>query len=224
MDIKYLRNIVLFAAVLLMVFISDSCSYSLKATKKMLDKAKTESYDIIIVPGVPLENEKWSDVMKHRICWSKYLYDKGITKNVMYSGSAVYTPYKEGEVMALYAIALGIPAEHVFAETKAEHSTENAYYSYHKALKLGFKKIAFASDAFQVKMLSSFIRNKLSEDIGLLPVVSDILAAEEAKITDPVIDYKKAFVKDFIALPDRQGSIKRFLGTMGQNIDHDAYK
>jgi uncharacterized protein (DUF4213/DUF364 family) len=142
----------------------------------------------------------------------------------MYSGSAVYTPYTEGEVMAMYAVAIGIPSEHVFSETKAEHSTENAFYSYKKAKKLGFNKIAFASDAFQVKMLSSFIRKKLSKDIGLLPVVSDTLAAFEATINDPVIDYQKAFVKDFIPLTERQGTIKRFLGTMGQNIDQDAYK
>ncbi len=208
----------------IIILLYCSCNYSLKTTKTMLQKAKDEIYDIAIVPGIPLENGKWNEVMKHRICWSKYLFEKGIIKNVMYSGSAVYTPYTEGEVMAMYAVAIGIPSEHVFSETKAEHSTENAFYSFKKAKKLGFNKIAFASDAFQVKMLSSFIRKKLSPDIGLLPVVSDTLAEFEAKIIDPVIDFQKAFVKDFVPLPERQGTLKRFLGTMGQNIDHDAYK
>lgn len=220
---QYRTNFIKFFAVYIILF-AGSCSYSLKTTKKMLHNAMETKYDIAIVPGVPLENEKWSEVMKTRICWSKYLYDKGIVKNIMYSGSAVYTPYIEGEIMAMYAIALGIPAEHVFSETKAEHSTENAYYSYKKAKKLGFSKIAFASDALQVKMLSSFIKKKLSPDIGLLPVVIDTLKEFESKITDPVIDYKKAFVKDFTPLPERQGTIKRFLGTMGQNIDKNAYK
>jgi hypothetical protein len=66
---------------------------------------------------------------------------KGSAKNVMYSGSSVYSPYYEGEVMAMYAAAIGIPKEHIFTETKAEHSTENLYYGYHKSRKLGFKKL-----------------------------------------------------------------------------------
>jgi len=59
--------------------------------------------------------------MKGRVYWSKYLYDRGIGKNIMYSGNAVYTPYFEGEIMALYAKAIGIPPEHIYTELKAEH-------------------------------------------------------------------------------------------------------
>jgi hypothetical protein len=66
-------------------------------------------YDIVILPGVPLEDTTWSWTMKGRIYWSEYLYDKGITKNLMYSGSAVYTPYVKGKIILLYAMALGIP-------------------------------------------------------------------------------------------------------------------
>ena len=81
--------------------------------------------------------------MKDRVLWSVYLYKKGIAANVIYSGNAVYSPYIEGRIMAMYAIASGIPAQNVFSETKAEHSTENLVYSYRMAEKMGFKRLLF---------------------------------------------------------------------------------
>ena len=202
----------------------NSCSYSSKACKRLLQESMNRSYDIVVVPGVPLENGKWSPTMKTRIYWSKYLYDKGIAKNIMYSGSAVYTPYVEGKVMALYAEAIGIPKENVFSETKAEHSVENIYYSYKKAKKLGFNRIALASDPFQTKSLRSFTRRKVSREVQMIPAVIDTLKAMEPKMIDPVIDYQQTFVKDFVALPVREGFWKRLRGTSGLDIDTAAYR
>jgi hypothetical protein len=181
-------------------------------------------YDMVVVPGVPFENGIWSPYMKARVYWSKFLYDKGIAKNIMYSGSAVYSPYYEGEIMALYAIAIGIPKEHVFTETKAEHSTENIYYSYKKAKKLGFKRIALASDDFQTKSLRRFIYKIISPDVGIIPIVNDSLKAMVPMMTDPKIDYQQAFVKNFISLPERENFWKRLRGTRGLNVDTNAYK
>jgi uncharacterized SAM-binding protein YcdF (DUF218 family) len=189
----------------------------------MLKESMKTPYDIIIVPGVPFENGKWSFTMKGRVCWSKYLYDKGIAKNVIYSGAAVYTPYCEAEIMALYAEKLGIPKEHIFTETRAEHSTENVYYSYKKARKLGFNRIALASDQFQTKMMKRFTKKKVSEQVGLIPIVTDSLMPITTKMTDPEIDFQKAFVKDFISLPDRENFFTRFKGTKGLSIDTTAY-
>jgi uncharacterized SAM-binding protein YcdF (DUF218 family) len=183
-----------------------------------------EPYDIVIVPGVPLENGKWSYVMKGRVCWSKYLYDKGITKNVIYSGAAVYSPYYEAEIMALYAEKLGIPREHIFTEIRAEHSTENVYYSYKKAKKLGFSRIALASDQFQTKSLKRFTRIKVSDKVGFIPIVADTLEPITSKMTDPEIDIQKAFVKDFKSLPERENFFKRLKGTRGLSIDTTAYR
>jgi hypothetical protein len=182
-----------------------------------------DPYDIVIVPGVPLENGKWSYTMKGRVCWSKYLYDKRITKNVIYSGAAVYSPYCEAEIMALYAEKLGIPKEHIFTETRAEHSTENVYYSYKKARNLGFKRIALASDQFQTKMLRRFTRIKVSKQVGLIPIVSDTLEPITSQMTDPEIDIQKAFKQNFKALPERENFLKRLKGTRGLDIDTTAY-
>ena len=208
----------LFLQLLLCSAVIYSCSYSNKTSKKLLEDSKTKVYDVVVVPGVPLENGKWSRTMKGRIYWAKYLYDQGITKNIIFSGSAVYTPYYEGVIMALYAIALGVPQEHVFYETQAEHSTENIYYSYKKAKELGFNKIALASDPFQTKSLRKFARKKLSGDVGMLPMVMDTMKLLEAAMIDPVIDIQKAYNNNFISIKKRQGFFKRLKGTLGYNI------
>lgn len=205
-------------------FILTSYAFSEKTCEKYLRAASTEQYDLVIVPGVPLENGQWGRIMKGRVYWSKYLYDRGIAKNIMYSGGAVYSPYYEAEVMSLYAQAIGIPKKNIFTETKAEHSTENIYYSYKKAKKMGFQKIALASDPFQTKLLRKFTRKRVSKSVQLIPFVVDTLRKMEPTMTDPKIDYKLAFVKDFISLPERKSFWKRFHGTRGLDLDTTAYK
>lgn len=200
------------------------CSFSSKVSRKMLERASKAPYDIVVVPGVPFENGTWSRTMKARVYWAKYLFDMGITKNVMFSGAAVYTPYYEGEIMAIYGAAIGIPKENIFTEIKAEHSTENIYYSFKKAKKLGFERIGLASDPFQTKMLAKFARKKVDAAIGLIPMVIDTLKMLEPQMKDPVIDPTSASVNTFVPLPKREGFWKRFRGTMGKNVDARAYE
>lgn len=224
MSVDSIRLVLALSGLFLLFLFLNSCSFSAKATKRLLKESKMKCYDIIIVPGVPLENGKWSKAMKARIYWSKYLYDQGIAKNIMYSGSSVYSPYYEGDIMAIYAAAIGVPAKHIFSETKAEHSTENLYYSYKKAKKLGFNSIALASDPFQTKSLKRYARKKVNTDIGMIPMVMDIMASIEPQMTDPVIDYQQAFNKDFIRIKKRENFWKRLRGTMGKNVDVNAYE
>jgi hypothetical protein len=218
---KTLRTITI--VLLVIIAIVPSCSYFYVPSRKLLNEAMNEKFDIVVVPGVPFENGKWSTVMKQRVYWSKYLFDKGIARNVMYSGDAVYTPYIEAEIMAMYASAIGIPDSNIYTETKASHSTENIYYSYKLASKLGFTKIALASDALQTKMLSAFVRKKVSEKIYLLPLVADTIKAMESFMKDPEIDYSKAFVTDFIPITESTGWFKHFKGTLGFDIDTSFY-
>jgi len=221
---NYLNTFIKTGLLALLVLIAESCYFSPKSAQRHLTMAAENTYDIIIVPGIPLIDGKWDSTMKARVYWSKFLYDKGITKNVMYSGSSVYSPYYEGEVMAMYAAAIGIPKEHIFTETKAEHSTENMYYGYHKSRKLGFKKIALASDPFQAKQLKSYAKLRISRSIGVIPIVFDSLKAMHPYMTDPVIDFKPAYNKDFISIKERESGWKRFKGTMSWNKDRNAYK
>jgi hypothetical protein len=141
----------------------------------------------------------------------------------MFSGSSVSSPYYEGEIMALYAIALGVPKEHVFSEIKAKHSTENLYYVYLKSKKMGFASIALATDPFQSKQLKRFAREKIGEDAGLIPIVFDTLRKMQPFMTNPTIDYKKAYDSNFVSLKSQESFWKRLSGTMGKNIDYNAY-
>lgn len=172
-------------------------------------------YDAIIVPGVPFHGSTWSETMKMRVCWSKYLYDKGYTKNIIYSGSAVYTAYEEASIMALYAEELGIPKEHIYRDSRAEHSTENVYYSYQIAKKNGFKSLALATDPFQTKNLKRFIK-KFEFPVKLMPIVFDTL--DYKTIPDPKINPISAKVENFTSIKERESFIKRLKGTFGQNI------
>ena len=206
------------------LFLLHGCSFSAKTTERYLQKASAESYDMIAVPGVPFRETGWDSTMKARVYWSKYLYDRGIAKNIMYSGAAVSSPYYEGEIMAMYAVAIGIPKEHVFTEIKAEHSTENLYYVYLKSKKLGFNHIALATDPYQAKQLKRFARVKIGKEVGIIPIVFDTLKAMQPNMINPVIDYQKVYKSDFVPLSSRESFWKRLRGTMGKNIDRNAYQ
>lgn len=223
MDVVVIKLIFILSGLCLFLLALSSCSFSTSACKKLFDQASGERFDVIIVPGAPFQNGKWGRIMKGRIYWSKYLFEKGIAGNVIYSGSSVYSPYTEAVVMSLYAEAIGIPRENIFIETKAEHSTENIYYSYQKAKQLGFKKIALASDPFQTKLLRRFTRKKVSPDIRLIPFVVDTLKEMQPQMKDPLVDFELAFNKDFQSITQRESFWKRLKGTMGKNIDKNAY-
>lgn len=209
-----------FLIVSLFLVVSSHFFYSCtigKANKTFEQNVVEAPYDVIIVPGIPYneEDSTWGDVMKIRVYWSRYLYENDYTKNVMYSGSAVYTPFVESEVMKLYGEALGIPSEVIYTETNAEHSTENLYYGYQLAKDLGFEKIAVATDPFQSAMLMSFAkRNEM--DVAFMPIVIDTL--EKIDKINPEIDPTVARVDNFVSIVDRESMWKRWMGTMGKNI------
>ena len=179
-------------------------------------------YDAVIVPGVPFEDSTWSYTMKGRVLWSLYLFRNGITKNIIYSGAAVYTPYTEGKIMALYAEQLGVPKENIFIEDKAEHSTENVYYGCLVAIQNGFKKIALSTDRFQSKTLADFlpkIKRKMHIDIRSLPMQDSLMATIPHE--DPVINFSLAKVDSFVSIVDRESRLQRLWGTLGKNIRYD---
>ncbi len=173
-------------------------------------------YDVVIVPGVPYNGKDWDFKMKGRIIWAAHLIKNGIANNVIFSGSAVYTPYVEAKIMALYAAQLGVPAQRIFVEDKAEHSTENVYYSYVLAQKLGFTKIALATDPFQSNLLTRFIKKKYKLPIALIPFKIKILKTIDN--VHPIIIPESAYVKDFVSIKKRQSLRYRLRGTKGKNI------
>ena len=204
--------------VFLLSFLSlvSSCGFIRNQPKEILANAQNaEPYDAIIVPGHPYHGESWSTTMNYRTSWSVYLYKNGLAKNIIFSGSSVYSGYGEAKIMAKYAIQLGIPAEHIFLDTAAEHSTENVYYSYLVAKENGFKRIALATDPFQNQSLKRFIK-KHQLPIDQLPAVFDTLGVP-SKI-EPKINNKSAFNSSFKSIKKRENFFQRLAGTRGKNI------
>ena len=187
--------------------------------------AKVQPYfplDAVIIPGIPFENNHWDRVMKSRVLWSWILYKNGMVKNIIYSGDAVYSPYKEALIMGLYAQKLGIPKEHIFYETKAHHSTENVYYSYLLAKEQGFKTIALATDPyFQSPILKGFTKRRFASYIHHIPFVKDSLIKYDA--LDPIIDPSSAKVENFVPITSQKSSKARFEGTLGRDINWHQY-
>lgn len=223
MNYALLRRYIFLSFFVYLIVTINACIYPSKTQHRLFAAVENKQLDVIIVPGVPFENASWDRTMKGRVYWAKYLYDKGIAKNIIFSGAAVYSPYYEGKIMALYAAALGIPREHIYTEIKAEHSTENIYYSYKLAKKLGCNSIALASDPFQTKLLRKYIRKKVSADVQVIPFVADTLKIIDPIMIDPPIDYQQAFKNDFVSLKKRENIWKRWRGTRGKNVDKKAY-
>lgn len=191
---------------------------SCRSTKSAFELAKPKMpFDAIIVPGVPFDTA-WSDIMRARVLWSFYLYEHGHAKNIIYSGSAVYSPYIEARIMAEYAKELGISEEHIYTEEQAEHSTENVFYSYYLAKSLGFENIALTTDPFQTKMVKSFVKKK-KLDITYVPAMFDVIGVEYGG-TNASIDPTGAKVENFVSIVEREGYFKRLSGTMGKNLKY----
>src|SRR5690606_27328958 len=127
--LRFSANFFLMSMLSLMLFAQSGCGLMKKRPMRLwTDVVEShETFDVLIVPGVPFENGTWSPVMRMRVLWSSFLYQRGIVRNIIYSGGAVYTPYVEAKIMGLYAQQLGVPPEHIFYDTLAEHSTENIF-------------------------------------------------------------------------------------------------
>lgn len=179
------------------------------------EAVKERPLDAVIVPGIPCDNGKWGFVMKWRVYWSVYLYKAGIAKNIIYSGSAVYTPYTEAVIMALYAEKMGVPKEHIFVETKAEHTTENLFYSWQLAKEKGFKTIGFATDPFQSLKTEPYIK-KFNLDVQLVPSVICIM--EKLEMHDYEIESAKAYTLHFKSLMERESDEEREFYSKGGRI------
>lgn len=194
------------------------CSYTHPQDKHKGQKKEkvNDTYDVIIVPGVPYQDPSLKLVLKARILWAKYLFQTKMTKNIIFSGSSVYTPYIESQIMRIYADSLGIPNGNTFAETQAEHSTENIFYSVLMARKLGFKKIAVATDQYQAVILNVYIRMNFPE-VAILPI--DYEKIDLFSAYWPEIDETPAYVENFVSLVKRENPSERFKGTLGRKVN-----
>jgi uncharacterized SAM-binding protein YcdF (DUF218 family) len=206
-----------FLFALVVVALLGSCSFFRPLPGKLYKRAlKNKPYDVVIVPGTPYDGKYWDTKMKGRVIWADYLIKNGFAKKVIFSGGAVYTPYVEAKVMALYAEALGTPKECILIEDQAQHSTENIYNSYIMAKKLGYTKIAVASDPFQSNLLMGFTKRRFKLPIAHIPFVIKIL--KDIDDVHPTINAEPAKVENFKPITETQSFWYRLRGTRGKHI------
>ncbi len=202
---------------LIIAFLFNACVLLRPSPQKLYSRAiKNGPYDVVIVPGFPYNGDDWSPAFKFRVIWACYLVKKGIAKNVIFSGGAIYTPYIEAKSMALYAEELGISKDKIILETQAQHSTENIYNSYWIAKKRGFTKIALATDRYQSSLLMGFTKRRFHLPIIHIPFLIDTLSIIDN--VHPQIVADSAKVKNFKSIIETQSSWHRMRGTLGKNI------
>lgn len=189
--------------------------------KCFLVACEKKPYDVIIIPGFPSDSGMVNGIIEERLNWAYFLYKNGYTKNIIFSGSAVYSPYNEAKVMRLYALQLGINPSDIFLEPKAEHTTENLYYGSLLADKMGFKKVAFATQPAQASFMKAFNR-KFKLKVDMLPVVTDSIKHFKFKFDS--LNISKLYLKDFVSIEKREGFFTRLNGTRGQHVKKEIRK
>ena len=195
---KHLCIIAVMKKILLLLLPVLLASCSLKnrverSNKKYFGRAP---YDVVIVPGYPYyDTTPRFPLLACRMYWVKELYDKGIAKNIIFSGGAIHTQYNEAKVMKIISDTLGIPQRHIFLEEYAPHSYQNVTYGNKLAKKLGFKKIAVATDPYQFSYLTIFLPS--APGVGILTFSPDSAEAKKYFQPLPYFNPRDAYVKDF---------------------------
>jgi uncharacterized SAM-binding protein YcdF (DUF218 family) len=210
------RNLIAFLIIVATLMVVSACNVRKIARRIYATHISNAPYDAVIIPGMPYDSTtQQTKGFNARIVWAKKLYDAGVAKNIIFSGAACYSPYVEAEVMKLIAIEMGLPKEHLYTETKAEHSKENVYFGWLLAQKLGFKKVALASDPYQSFFLEGFIQANVPQ-MGIIPI--DVDSLKKYYIPLPKADLSSAYVKDFIPLNKRESFGTRIKHTNHNNL------
>lgn len=195
----------------------SSCYFFGPSSSSRLKQAQAvKPIDVAIIPGLPLHKGAWDTLLKARILWSEFLIKKGYVTHVIYSGSAVYTPWVEGSSMALYAKALGIDSNRILIDTMAEHSTENLYYGYLLAKQKGYRTVAVATDPFQCFLLHKFAKKNFRETIYFLPIIYDSIASRTS--FEYKIDTTVTKRNNFVPITIREDFKSRYKGARGKRI------
>jgi uncharacterized SAM-binding protein YcdF (DUF218 family) len=182
-----------------------------------LENTQRPVYDAVIVPGFPFEDEDGAltGFHKMRLFWAYHLYKNGETRNIIVSGGAVHSPFVEAEVMAMHLREMGVDPRDIYIENRAEHSTENVFYSLEIARNAGFKKVAVATDPWQSRMIS-FLMRKTDLEVDYLPADVATVGSEYWRAFGRKVDARPAMVSNFVPLKEREERTERMRGTKGE--------
>jgi len=183
----------------------------------VLQTVPATKFDAIIVPGFPFDDEEgqMNTFQRMRLFWAYHLYSTGVTERIIVSGGAVHTPYVEAEIFAHFLCELGVNPKHIIIENKAEHSTENVFYSLEMARNLGFTNVAVATDPMQTMMLR-FLLRKIELPVHYVPTDIKLIAQLYWRQFGMSIDGSGAFVDNFVPLKMREKRKERMRGTKGE--------
>ena len=119
--------------------------------------------DVIIVLGAGTQNGKLSPIFKERINHSLYLYEKGISQTILFTGGFGKHQLKsDSQVAKEYAMAKGIPESHILIEERSKYTIENITESKLIMDALDMKTALLVSDPYHMKRAL-----KLAEFSGL---------------------------------------------------------
>lgn len=114
--------------------------------------APKEPFDALIVPGCPSRPDgALTECQIRRATWAAILYERGYAHHIVPSGAEVMTPFVEAEAIAAALSALGVPRDRIYLEPHALHTEENIYNAVQIAQKLGWRRLAVASDRGQAR-------------------------------------------------------------------------
>ncbi len=92
--------------------------------------SKIENFDVIIVLGSHANDDCTpGSILKDRVDKGIELMKSGIGRKILFTGSSVRNKCTEADAMKTYAISQGVAKINIIAETRAENTFQNAYYS-----------------------------------------------------------------------------------------------
>jgi uncharacterized SAM-binding protein YcdF (DUF218 family) len=97
-----------------------------------------------------------------RVMTAYGLYMKA-KKPIIFSGGKIFNRTPEAEIARRFLISLGVPTDHIIAETKSVDTYENAQFVKEVADKHQFKKIVLITSAFHMKRSYLLFNKRFTE-------------------------------------------------------------
>ncbi len=119
---------------------------------------------VIIVLGHPADdNGNPAPILKSRLDKAISLYKSDAGGKIIVTGAAVYNQFVEAEVMAVYCIKNGIPADDIFMEPRAKNTYENAKMVKAIMIEKGLFKAIVVTSAFHKLRAERFFKKQLND-------------------------------------------------------------
>lgn len=139
--------------------------------KPAADACVAAAHDVIIVLGCPSNADGTpSPCQTKRADIAVALMQAGLGDRFITSGAAVHNMYVEADALRDLLVARGVSEDHITAETMAQHTDENLYYSTKIMEKNGWKSALVVSDDPGHLILTAICDSNCCVDLGRLTV------------------------------------------------------